>query len=285
MKSIYRTAVGEQAIRRWCHDQLSGWPVPHERRTLTANGTDTHVVVAGTGALTVVFVPGTNFNAATSLPLATALSDRYRVVLVDVPGQPGLSTGDRGVAGGRLAWYGTWLAELVEKVSTGPVVTLGHSFGGAIALSSSPPRLAGRVLVSTGGLCSLRLTPAVLLAATAWAAFPRPENSARLLRTMLSPGHLPRQVLVEWMTLVAQHSRSSRAPGLAPTPTDSAPVLAATGDHDVFLPPKRLGPAAQDKLGIELSVVMDAGHLVVEEEPGRIAGLVSQVIDQTPTRG
>lgn len=164
--SIYRSTTGKELIRRWCLDQLAAWPVPHEQKTVTAKGAQTHVVLAGSGATTVVFVPGTNFNAAASLPLATALvTTGYRVLLADVPGQPGLSSGERGLSGGRLSWYGEWLSEVIEKISSEPVAVMGHSFGAAIALSSDSPRVDRLVLVSPGGLTRLRLTPAVLACA------------------------------------------------------------------------------------------------------------------------
>ncbi|MDO0916593.1 alpha/beta hydrolase [Streptomyces sp. DT2A-34] len=275
MKSIYRSTTGKDLIRRWCLDQLAAWPVPHERKTVTAKGAQTHVVLAGSGAKTVVFVPGTNFNAAASLPLATALvATGYRVLLVDVPGQPGLSSGQRGLSGGRLSWYGAWLSEVIEKISSEPVAVMGHSFGAAIALSSDTPRIDRLVLVSPGGLTRLRLTPTVLAASAAWFLRPAPTHSARLLRTMLAPGRPPRTELVNWMTLVARHSRSSGAPGAATLPAQLIPRLVVTGEHDVFLPPRRLGPAARATLSAELGVVSEAGHLVVEERPERLSTLL-----------
>ena len=106
--SIYRSSTGRDDIRRWCLAQLAEWPVPHERIEITANDADTHVVTAGSGAATIVFVPGTNFNAAASLPIATALAETgHRVVLPDVPGQPGLSSGQRGLSGGRCPGTGS----------------------------------------------------------------------------------------------------------------------------------------------------------------------------------
>ncbi|MCX4545800.1 alpha/beta fold hydrolase [Streptomyces sp. NBC_01565] len=274
MESIYRSTTGKELIRRWCLDQLAAWPVPHEQKTVTANEAQTHVVLAGSGATTVVFVPGTNFNAAASLPLATALvAAGYRVLLVDVPGQPGLSSGERGLPGG-LSWYGAWLSEVIEKVSSGPVAVMGHSFGAAIALSSDSPRIDRLVLVSPGGLTRLRLTPTVLAASAAWFLRPAPTHSARLLRAMLAPGHQPREELVNWMTLVARHARSSGAPGAATLPTRSIPRLVVTGEHDVFLPPRRLSPAVRGTLGTDLGVLTDAGHLVVEERPQYLSTLL-----------
>ncbi|MFJ2740810.1 alpha/beta fold hydrolase [Streptomyces sp. NPDC087440] len=273
-RSIYRSAAGEERIRSWCVAVLGAWAVPHECVTVTAHGARTHVVIAGSGP-TVVFVPGTNFNAAASVPLATALvAAGYRVVLPDVPGQPGLSSGERGLAEGRLSWYGAWLGRVVEETCSGAVTVLGHSFGAAIALAADSPRLGRLVLVSPGGLSGLRLTPGMLAASAAWFVHPTGSSSARLLRCMLAPGRLPRPALVEWMTLVARHSRSSGAPGVAELPARAVERLVVTGEYDVFLPPRRLGPAVRDRLGVALGVVPGAGHLVVEECTGQVVDLL-----------
>ncbi|EFL12790.1 predicted protein [Streptomyces sp. C] len=94
-----------------------------------------------------------------------------------------------------------------------------------------------------------------------------PGRTAGRLRAMFAPGHPPREELVNWMTLVARHARSSGAPGAASLPVRSVPRRVVTGEHDVFLPPRRLGPAVRGTLGAELGVVPAAGRLVVEERP------------------
>ncbi|GAU71066.1 putative hydrolase [Streptomyces sp. NBRC 110611] len=145
MDSIYRSETGKELIRRWCLDQLAAWPVPHERKTVTVKGAETHVVLAGSGATTVVFVPGTNFNAAASLPLATALvAAGFRVLLVDIPGQPGLSCGERPLSGRRLSWYGAWLSGVIEEISSAPVAVMGHSFGAPAERQALPSCPRGR---------------------------------------------------------------------------------------------------------------------------------------------
>ena len=188
-------------------------------------------------------VPGTNFNAATSLPLATVLAARWPTYVVDVPGQPGLSTGDR-PGRHRLARYGQWLHEVLDEISPGPTILVGHSLGGAIALACDVPQLIGRVLVSPPGLTRLKVTGRVLAASLPWLARPTEARSATLLRQMHGAGRQPSAELVTWMTLLARSCRSS----LAPAPLSEGTLsrarrvtnVVATGEHDVFLPPSRL---------------------------------------------
>lgn len=277
VKSIYRTRAAQETIRTWCTKQLDQWPIPHERSTLAMQGTQTHVVQAGAGG-TVLFIPGTNFNAAVSGPIAAALYRAgHRIVIPDVPGQPGLSTGDRVTGPERADCYGAWLNELIEKIHNGrPVTVIGHSLGAAIALSASSPHITRRVLLSPGGLIKLSITPAVLAASTSWFLRPTPARSARLLKTMLAPGHEPSEQLTEWMTLVARNTRTSGDPGrlrnLNSTPEST---VVASGRHDVFLPPSRLQDPVRDALQVNLQLVDDAGHLIVDEQPDLVADLVT----------
>ncbi|MFF0152460.1 alpha/beta fold hydrolase [Micromonospora sp. NPDC005203] len=279
VKSIYRTPAGRDSIRQWCEEQLSAWPVQHDRHVIRAQGEDTHVVTAGAGPVTVVFVAGDRFSAAAYLPLLTALAQRYRVVAADVPGQPGLSSGESGVAGGRLTWYGSWLGEVIEESTAGPVVVFGHSFGGAVALTADHSRIHGKVAVAPGGLCQLRVTPRVLLAFLSWLVRPRAASSLRLLRILSAPGRAPRADLVEWMTLVARHARPVSSDDLVRPLTRTMPVVVASGDQDVFLPPNRLRSGAQQRLHVDLDIIFAAGHLVTDEHPDQLAALVGRLVD------
>lgn len=279
MTSIYKSAVGQQRIRDWCVGQLRSWTVPHECRVVVAHGVETHVVIAGGGDVTVVYLPGTNFNAASSLPLAEVVARRYRVMLVDVPGQPGLSDGHRDAATGSIQWCGRWLDEVLAQVSSGPVVVMGHSYGGAIAMSSTSSLVGGRLLVSTAGLSRLRLSVPVVVAAGNWSVLRRGWTSARLLRLMLAPGHQPRPALVEWMTLVAENCRSSGSPSLVLPHRTEAPTAVAVGAHDIFLPPAALRWVVRERFGSELIVVPSSGHLVVEEAPRELMAVLDTVVE------
>lgn len=240
MGSLYRTSGGREAIAQWCAAQLDTWPVPHTRSTVEIHGADTHILTAGTGRPTVLVVPGTNFNAASYLPLASALAMRCRVVLADLPGQPGLSSGDRLAKAGRLRWYGRWLTELADHTGEDSLTVIGHSLGAAIVLPSDSGRVTRQILVSPGGLMRLRVSPRVLAVSTSWALRRRAADSARLLQLMHGPTHQPRAELIEWMTLIARHVRSSADPGTAHIARTGVDRIAVVGQRDVFLPPARL---------------------------------------------
>ncbi|MDK1474587.1 alpha/beta hydrolase [Streptomyces sp. 549] len=288
MTAVYRSAAARRDVEKWCTDRLAAWPVAHRTTAVATGAGRTHVVTAGEDATPgrdtprVVVVPGTNFNAATSLPLVTALAARWPTCVVDVPGQPGLSAAER-PRRHRQAWYGRWLQDVVEGIGPGPTVVVGHSLGGAIALACDAPQLVGRVLVSPAGLARLRLTGGVLAATLPWLTRPTGVRSAALLRHLHGPGRQPSDELVTWMTLLSRSCRSSLAP--APLPRSvlarsrRVPNVVATGEHDVFLPPSRLASPTSRGLGVAVRTIPGAGHLVVEERPEAIVDLVRTLLD------
>lgn len=276
MRSIYRSDRGRESIERWCSDQLDAWTVAHERRTITAGDRDTHLVLAGSGEQKALFVPGTNFNAAATLPFAAALAARCQLVVADVPGQPGLSSGDRPPAGRRRSWYRQWLTGVLDHIGEGHVVLIGHSLGAAIVLHCDSPRVSRQVLLSPGGLVRARLGPGILVPAVSWMLRRSPQAGARLLRTMHAPGNPPRNELVEWMTLVARHVRTSLDPDTAPLPGEDLDRVVVAGEHDRYYPPSALTDRVREGFGQELTVLPDSGHLLIDERPETLAELIAR---------
>ncbi|TDC96416.1 alpha/beta hydrolase [Saccharopolyspora aridisoli] len=275
MWSIYRSVRDREAIEGWCLDRLDAWPVEHERRKITAGGHSTHLVLAGSGDRTAVFVPGTNFNAASCSPFATALSERFRLVMADVPGQPGLSGENRPPAAQRASWYRRWLGDVLDHIDGEQVVLIGHSLGAAVVLTWDSPRVSQQVLLSPGGLVRARLGPGILVPAVAWMLRRSPRTSERLLATMHAPGNSPRAELVDWMTLVARHVRTSLDPNAAPPPTRTVDRVIVAGEHDRYYPPRALADRVRDVLGQELTAFPRSGHLLIDERPEAIADLLA----------
>lgn len=286
MITAYKTDHGRSAVRRWCDVRLSDAEFVAARWDIPTSVGRTSVVasrVPGVGTLaddtrrTVVVVPGTNMNTATSVSLLTELTHTHDVISLDVPGQPGSSAAERPRRRGRIADYGRWLDEVLEATVAEPVIVLGHSLGAAIALAGTSPLIAGRLLVSPAGIIRLSVPPRVLRTTVAWVASPRPQRSYNLLRMMTAPTKNVDPSLVAWMDLVAGHCRTSLAPRpSAVLPTDR-PCVVASGDHDVFLPPHRLAAAVRARLGVELEVIKDCGHLAPHDQPGRIATLLDSL--------
>ena len=275
--ALYRSAAGEQAIRAWCQDRLDGWGVAHERREEATALGSTHLLTSGSGEPTVVLVPGTNLNAATSLDLVAALAEQRRVVSLDLPSQPGLSAADL-PGKDRIPAYGRWLDEVLSRLDGGPFVLVGHSLGAAVVLAATPSdRVAGIVLVDPAGLVKATLTPRLIATSTAWFVRPTDARSARLIERMQAPGHAAPPELAEWFTLVGRHTRSEGAPG--PVGDD---VLArwrdtrtvATGEADTFFPPEKVTPVARRALATDPVVVPDAGHLLPHEHPEAVVDAI-----------
>lgn len=276
MASLYRSPEGERRVRDWCSRRLDAWSRPHDRASVETSLGATHLVEAGDGDTVCVFLPGTNFNAATSLRFLEALSARVRVVAVDLPGQPGLSSSTRPRP--EAEGYGAWIAEVLDAVRDRRrptrLVVVAHSRGAAVALAG-PTAVDGLGLVAPAGLTGVRLSGPVLRAALPWMLRPTEARSASLLRLMSSPHTDPDPALVEWMTLVARDTRSTGAPGPLPDRVldrwrgTSVTVLA--GEHDCFFPPERLRRPAAARLGVAVDVLAGVGHLAVEEAPDRVA--------------
>ncbi len=284
MASTYRSSRHAEQVGAWCRAVLGGWSEPHETHELVTSLGQTHVVSLGRGDAVCLYLPGTNFNAATSTVALEVLAARFHVNVLDLPGQPGLSEAARPVR--EVPAYADWVAELVTWVRAqhdgAPIVLAGHSRGGAVALSADPGTVDGVALLSPAGLLGVRPTPQMLRATVPWLVRRDDAGAARLLRYMSGPTHLPSPRLVEWMALVARTCRTTGAPGRYPDAVVAAwrggNARVMVGEHDVFFPVDPLAAASRARLGTDPVVVPGAGHLLIDEEPERIADLVAGLL-------
>ena len=282
---LYRSQADAIRVREWCLERLDSWTVPHETERLETSLGHTHLTWAGAkGKPVCLYLPGTNFNAATSGPLLTALAVRWRVVCADLPGQPGLSAEVR--PDDEVVDYERWMGEVLGHVRQLqpqlPLLVAGHSRGAAAALLTKPSEVDGLVLASPAGLAHVRLNPAMLRRSIAWLLRPTTARSRRLVELMAGgPSDLDLEPLVDWMTLVARSTRTTGAPGPLPAGViarwQDRTTRVLVGERDTFFPPARLaGPAR--RLGATLEVVPHAGHLLVDQRPDLVVAAVSEVL-------
>jgi pimeloyl-ACP methyl ester carboxylesterase len=230
-----------------------------------------------------VLVPGTGFNAAMALPWLRALSTRWATTVVDLPGQPGLSDPHR-PRRGRSAWYGRVLTEILTAAELDQIVLVGNSLGAAVVLAADSPRIAARALVSPAGVIRLTVDPALALASARWLLRPTADHTRRMLRLFVAPGERPPESEVEWMALMAASCRSTLAPpplpaGLLARRADR-PCVVGVGEHDRFLPPRRLAPTLRQRMGLDLRVLPGMGHLTTPGHLDDVVSLVAEVADR-----
>lgn len=279
---IYRSEHGRQVLQDRCRAEIERRLPSARRRTIGSPLGATHLTDCGDRGPRVVLVPGTNFCAATSVPLVDALAGVCRVTVVDVPGQPGLSSGVRPV-GDLVGRFRGWLDAVLAGVGDGPVVLVGESRGAALSLCASPgPRISGLVLAAPAGLVGARVTPAVAGASLPWLLRPTPARSARVLACLTGGARVPdHDLLADWLTLVARHARSSLAP--APLPTAvltqwrDTPVSVVLGERDTFFPHRRMTVPARRLLDATTVVVPRGGHALSHTDPAAIVRAVAQI--------
>ncbi len=281
---IYHETEDRVPVRRACRDRLQHWHLPHAlTRFDTALGSTT-VLTAGThtGRPPVVLLPGAGLNASTTLAAIAALGENHRVLVPDLPGEPGLSSSRRP----HRHWhhlYGQWLDEVLPQLSTEPVIVVGHALGAAIALAATPgDRVAGLVLVNPAGIAAIRRTWQLTRIRAQWMYSPTLDHSEQLLSYLLAPRFIPDVGLVCWYAMIAEHCFPGRLPRPLPARTvgrwaERVPVIVATGEHDRLVGPDRLRGRVRSLLGVDVQILPGCGHLVLREAPESVADLTSSI--------
>ncbi|WP_159945169.1 MULTISPECIES: alpha/beta fold hydrolase [unclassified Nocardiopsis] len=281
---VYRSENAERSVHAWCHKALSQWPELGPLPPVETHLGSTRAFRAAGGPGTPVLVlSGTNFNAATTVPAARALSADRPVLLVDPPGQPGLSCGQR-VGGARIQTYGAWLDEFLPQITDRPVLVLGHSRGAAVALASTPsPLVAGMLLLNPAGLTAAGVSTESMRATLPWMIHPNEHTSERLVEFLSGPATPceKHRAETEWLALVARSCRTGSLPGPLPAEHFRAwadtPVRVATGSHDPFFSPARLYGPALRFLDTEVRTIEGAGHLSLYEQPEKVGELLREL--------
>jgi pimeloyl-ACP methyl ester carboxylesterase len=202
----------------------------------------------------------------------------WTVYAIDLPGHgasrgPGQST----ILGYRQA-IEVWMREL----GLPPAIVVGHSMGGAVALSlalASPACVDSLVLVGTGG--RLRVHP-LLLEAT------RPGGTAGevlsgLIPSWYSPGVAPRMLELAARRLEAVDSAVLHGDFQACDAFDvmdrlssiGQPALIVVGEEDAMTPVKYARYLADHLADARLAIVPAAGHMVMLEQPRALEAVLN----------
>lgn len=208
-------------------------------RTLRlSDGRAVRMIEAGSGQ-PLVLLHGVGMRAEAWGPQIRALSDRHRVMAVDLPGHGG---SDGLLGDPRLPGYVAWAARVVEALELGPVALAGHSMGALIAagLAIERPELVRRVALLNGVYRRSREASAAVRARAEAIAAGRNDVEGTLAR-WFGPGHDGiRAQVAEWLRSVQREGYAAAYRAFAEGDSVYAdrlseircPLLALTADGD-----------------------------------------------------
>lgn len=175
---------------------LVRWGVPVEPRDVDTPHGRTRVHLSGDpGSPPVVLLPGGGATSSAWFAVAGPLSDRYRVMAIDLVGDVGRTTpGARPVRTATDAT--TWLVEVLDALCIASAAVVGHSYGGwlALRLALDHPDRVARLALLDPSQCFTGMRPSYLAHALPILLKPSPARAERFLRwetgDAIDPGFL-----------------------------------------------------------------------------------------------
>lgn len=204
-----------------------------------------------------------------------------RILAVDLPGH-GKSTG---VGHHTIEDYAAGILDFMDALQLNRAVLVGHSMGGGIALEVAlrwPQRVLALALI--GSSERLRVSPELLRRAS------DPSKAPEAIHTVIENSFAARSStrLKELAEQRMQDVRSSVLYGdfracEAFEPAGSAahifvPTLIVFGAEDRMVPVQGGRSLAEQITGARLEVIENAGHMVMLEQPDRVAGILSEFL-------
>jgi pimeloyl-ACP methyl ester carboxylesterase len=175
-----------------------------------------------------------------------------------------------------------------EALGLEACVFAGHSMGGAITLTLAldhPQHVSGIILVGTGG--RLRVHPDILALTALEESYP--EAVEMIGRWAFSQSAEEQLVLLAGKRMLETPSTTVHADFVACNSFDvldrlneiACPVHVICGSKDLMTPPKFSRFLLDQLASAELSLIEDAGHMVMLEQPERVSRTVQAFLQKT----
>ena len=285
MNRIYRTDDGEREVRERYLAFLKHWPGEHQQIRIPTSQGETFVVASGPpDGPAVLLLHGSAANSAMWMADAPVFARAFRVYVVDVIGEPGLSAPARPPLASDA--YASWIDDVLDGLSIDRTSIVGVSLGGWLALDYAtrrPERVEQVAVLSPAGVGRQKLG---IVFRSMLLRLCGPWGKRKLAEHILgrSPAALPgpAKAFVEFVRLIHRHFRP-RMVRLPIFPDEALrrlhmPLLAIVGGRDVLLDSagtkrrlEELVPCA------EVTYLDGAGHFI-PGQTGRIMAFLMKAV-------
>jgi pimeloyl-ACP methyl ester carboxylesterase len=276
--SHFKTEAGAQLILNEYERLLDALPDGAARTTISTSAGETFVVTCGTKAgPPVLLLHGGNVNSSMWLDTVRDLAPHFRVHLIDLPGEPGLSSPTR--PSPMTGAFAAWLDEVFHDLGITKASLIGASMGGWLALDYAarhPTRIDRLVVLAPMGVGRVRTS--FMLKVLPLMMMGR-RGREKALRSIIGP--VPAGVAFadrNLLSLIQQHFRGRMDP--IPILSDgalsaiSAPMLCVVGEQDAIIRTEQTKDRVTAKVaGSTVLSLPDAGHRIFGHAPEILAFL------------
>jgi pimeloyl-ACP methyl ester carboxylesterase len=286
MKSIYKSAESERAVRERYLAILGRWPVPNQQLRVPTREGETFIVVCGdASAPPLLLLHGSMANSAMWMGDVAAWAKHFRIYAVDIIGDAGFSAPSRPRLGSEA--HALWLDDVMQALSLERASMAGVSFGGWLALDYAmrrPERVESVAVLCPAGVGRQRLSvvfktvPLRMLGA--WGR--RKASELVLGRAPANPSPALRYFM-EFVSLIHKNFR----PRMVKLPifSDQAlqrlnmPVLAILGGNDVLLDSAETRERLERNVPqVEIRYHPEAGHFIPRQTAPILEFLLTRVL-------
>jgi len=279
VQSVFKSEQGRRKLVA-CYEKAlarAATSFPHRRRIVGTALGRTHIIEAGEpGHSALLLLHGTASNSAMWMADIPHWSRRFRVLAVDILGEPGLSEDRRLILASEET--STWLRSLLDEIGVTRVGIVGASLGGWMGLHFAtrfPDRVEALSLIAASGLApQKRSFIFVALPLAMLGGWGMKQINRMVFRGIEMPPEME-----EFMGLVGRHFR----PLIEPVPVFSdeellrlqMPIQFYAGSQDMLLRSK----ASVQRLGkllphAETHLLEDCGHAILGKTDEMLSFLV-----------
>lgn len=269
-EELYQSPAAANAVMSLYDSILANWATPHEEVMVPTRHGETFAITSGDPfAPALVLLHGSGSNATIWLQDITAYREQFRVVALDMLGDPGKSTPNR------LPWSGSayteWLTDVLAELDIEKAVLVGMSLGGWVAArfaSAYPERVERLVLMCPGGIAPTHasfMPQAILLTLLGqW-------GMRRLVQALFADQPIPPGT-VEAVVLVSRSFRA-RMETLPLIPDEeltrlTMPTLLLGGTKDILCDMEKTAERLRPRLPqLTVTFIPGAGHALLHTVP------------------